>query len=156
MRESINQSINQFILSQSHCLRSPSSQLRNDKMYSCLNDVISERSITHSMPQNSFPQILLWCMKFSPLVYIHLIQQILIVTRTVRDTLEIVAGPCLACPSERSVGGANLHMEGNTSPWKVSRKSFWLLENWWPYFLKEGTAWEEEQRKWVEGDKEFT
>ena len=123
-----NQSIiNQLILSQTHCLWSPSSELKNDKRYSCLSYVISERSITHSLPKNSFPQISLWCMKFSPLIYTHFIQQILIVTRTVWDKLEIASGPCLAHPTERSIGGATLCMVGRTYLWKVFRKSFLAL-----------------------------
>ena len=145
--QSINQSIiNQLILSQTHCLWSPSSQLRNDKMYSCLSDVISERSITHSLPQNSFPQISLWCMKFSPLVYTHLIQQILIVTRTVWDKLETASGPCLAHPSERSIEGATLCMAGNTCLWKISRKSFLALG--------ESVALISERRKSMGGERD--
>ena len=157
INQSINQSIiNQLILSQTHCLWSPSSQLKNDKMYSCLSDVISERSITHSLPQNSFPQISLRCMKFSPLIYTHFIQQILIVTRTVWDKLEIASGPCLAHPSERSVGGATLCMAGNTYLWKVFRKfsGSWRIGG--PALWKEEKEWEEKEMQRVAGDKEFT
>lgn len=64
MNERTSQSINFEPIS-----LSLNSLLGNDKMYSCLNDVIAQRSIALATPQNSFPQIPLWCMKFSPLVY---------------------------------------------------------------------------------------
>lgn len=137
--ERTNQSSDRSINFESISL-STKPQLQNDKMHSCLSDVISERSITPSIPQNSFPRIQLWCMKFSPLVYTHWIQQISIVTRTVWDKLESVVGPCLPSPLGEALEELFLVGKVSLNCGRFSRKSFWLWETRWPLSLKEGAS----------------